>query len=302
MTPQKPQNEAGFTDPSTPGSKGRDPATSRGFLVLFYAKPWNQLQRWEWVQMLLLSCESFRAHNRTSDLLVLDVDRTLTTEELLQLRRCARVHIGPTSARDNSQVSWTHSNLDKSLALVSSPFDHTALFDLDIVWTGTAEDIWDTGHADLTLGYYDQYTGGDLWPHINSGVTICRNRDAAIRAQSFRLQQAARFKGWAAQADEILLREAWQGGAFSVDLMPAGLWGMDWKAFFFPETHLLKGVLCTWPGPLMEDWTAPIDKVFRLGNHLYPRGFHFTSVRHRVLTCPRMARYRGMLHASRLSY
>jgi hypothetical protein len=261
--------------------------------------------------MLLLSCLSFRAHNPTADLLVLDIDAALTVAELVTIRRFTRVHTGPSSPLTGETVVWTHSNLDKTLALAHSPFDETCQIDLDLLWTGPASDVWDTGRAELTLCHYDLYHA--TWTNVSAGVVVSRDRAAMTRVWNHR-SRLEPFCGWAAQADEVLVREAWYMGTVTVDLMPGELWEMDWQAWFpgqtqarvrwpqaWPPTkppsgHAYGGALCSWSAPLAEDWgeATPIDRVFHCGD-LYPRSFHFCGNKARILACPRADRYRQKL-------
>lgn len=271
---------------------------TRGFVIVFYARtPFPAGQpREQWVQMLLLSCLSFRAHNPTEDLLVLDIDRTLTPQESRWICQFARVQQGSHSPLTGEPLEWTHTNLDKTQALAHSPFDETCQIDLDLLWTAPAGDVWDAGFADLTLCHYDAYRA--TWTNVSAGVVVSRDREAMRRVWSHRSRLRA-YTGWAAQADEVLVREAWYAGAIAVDLMPGEIWQMDWQAWFPSRPNQLAGALCSWPEPLVADWDAAPDRVFHCGD-LYPRSFHFTGTKARALDCPRVDRYRQKLIRERL--
>jgi len=267
---------------------------TRGYMVPFWPSDrmgTDTVSTYE--KMLVASVASFRACSGYDvDLLVVDCLGTLsapTRQKLLRLM--ARIWTGKVLAEESpltlagADIPWEGGCcFNKLLCELHSPFDRTALFDADLIWTGPAIEVFDaTWTADVAGVLCPNYSRhGSSEPGSCACLTVS-SREAILRIMTTRERVVNR------NSDEQLIDCAVAEGLVTRDNLPPE-WAFDGRALFgtgpgpFHNWNLLanwsRGQ--RWPGFPAGLWT--VDGVAI-------RAFHISGIVRRAFKDPRVLEY-----------
>ena len=223
--------------------------------------------------LLVASVLSFRASSGPGpDLLVVDIDCGLSGKTRNAIQPHARIWSGWELGKG---LTWEQNCYNKLLCLAASPFDETALLDADLIWTGSAVNVWAGITAQIAGVHSPLYHRGK---GCCACLTLCLDREAARAAISLRPD----LHGGSEDSDEDAYDLAEERGLITrARLSPE--WAFDGRALY-------------WRGPgTQHDWDHPARWDRTSGTWTVDgrmvRSFHVSGIKERFLKDPRARDY-----------
>lgn len=255
----------------------------RGFMCILYhtrgpeARVHRQTPREVWLACLMIAVKTFRYHHPGMPLRILDIHDLLVEEEKHVLARLADLAAAP----ELVDHGYGHDTFNKIIALEHSPFRETCILDLDFVFTGSMESVFDLVHADMGVLDYPNYRRTDN--RINTGVLVLRNRDVLPTLKEKRVELGP------GMTEEALIDHCLTAGLLSVTKLP-DRYGKS-KQMWWAESprDLTRSCASKWVGSLSIDWESS-KPVFRLGEEIVS-GWHFSSAKQQMTADPLVNKY-----------
>lgn len=262
---------------------------SRGFLVILYrstgpqARVYGQTRMPVWKTCLWMAVRSFRCQNPAENLLILDLDGLLTLQD-----RSGLNHLGEVLGPESLPRGYFGNNLyNKIRALRWSPFDDTALFDLDVLVTGALDDVFSFVDGGLGAMFYPRYYRRQTG--VSTAVFVARGK--ADVAALLRLSGEDPY----GLDDEGLLDVCLATGRLQAARIPDSYGKSKQVWWSRSEVELTHSCASLWTGPLHIDWQSP-RPVFWLGEERV-QGFHFSGAKERYITDGMVNRYMTFIGA-----
>jgi len=246
----------------------------RGFMSIIYrsrgwqAEIYNQDSETVWLACLRIMLETFRFNNPRAPMLLLDPHDLLDEETRKRVASLATL----VRAADLETVPFGGGTYNKLLALRWSPFQESALIDLDFVISGDMEDIFNLVPDPLGVLHYPGYRRTQN--RVNSGVIVVKDRSVLDRLDEQRSLMDDE------SLDEDVIDQAIENGRLSATLIP-DTYGKS-KQMWWARSPEELTIACAshWSGPLKIDWVVE-RPIFRLGDEIV-RAWHFSSAKNRM--------------------
>jgi hypothetical protein len=230
-----------------------------------------------WKACLNIAVKTFRFNNPGSRLYIFDIHDQLQTREKEIMQQYAMVR----GSGELKEAGFVSDTFNKIIALDHIGFDETCLFDLDFVFTGPMDNIFQLVDDDLGVLDYPNYLRTEN--RINSGIIVLRNRSVleVLHRQRHCLDKSL--------SDEDLIDRSVSEKKLTITRLP-DIYGKSKQMWWARSAKdLTPSCASKWVGPLSIDWSRQ-PPIFSLGEQRV-FAWHFSSAKERMAADPIIASY-----------
>lgn len=259
----------------------------RGFLSVFYRSegPQAAIHRNTtlnvWKACLMIAVKTFRFNNPDAPLYILDIHNQLSPAEKKSLRKFAYLE----DSQRLQEYKFGGDLYNKIIALRYNHFEETCVFDLDFIFTGNIENVFDLVKDDLGVLHYPNYLRTKN--RINSAIIVHRNQGILD------VLERQRKRYGPALSDEDLIDFCLSEDLIAVTRLPDSYGKSKQMWWAKAPEELTPSCASKWIGALSIEWSHP-RPIFWLGQEQV-LAFHFSGAKEIMVSDPLVKKYLKMV-------